>query len=75
MRKFAQELADTRQAEKLRRTPNRAPVSFVRCPVHGRKVGLDGEGRLLGRCDGCVTEAVQGLKRLKGMPRLKVVRA
>jgi hypothetical protein len=74
VKKYAQELADTREAEKLRRSRrNRAPVGFARCPVHGRKVGLDGEGRLLGRCDGCVTEAVQGLKRLRRMPRLRLV--
>lgn len=39
------------------RKPSTAPIFIVACPVHRIKVGLDGEGRLLGRCDGCAADA------------------
>lgn len=50
---------------RARRVRNRAPVYLVACPVHGRKVALDGEGRVLGKCDGCATEAAQALTQLR----------
>jgi len=46
---------------------NHSPITTVRCPVHGRLVGVDGEGQLLGRCDGCMREAARALALLRRM--------
>jgi hypothetical protein len=60
-----------RRRRPLRRTENapiptnRAPVRFENCPVHGQKVGVDGEGRLLGRCDGCAREYARALMLMR----------
>ena len=50
-----------------RRVLNVAPVDLRRCPVHGRLVAFDGEGVMLGVCDGCVRDAQRALWRLRGM--------
>lgn len=41
------------------RKPHTIPIFIVACPVHGQHVGCDGDGRLLGRCDGCAAEAAR----------------
>ena len=51
---------------------NRAPITFVRCPLHGSKVGRDGEGRLLGRCDGCAAVVAQALTWMRAHPVKRV---
>lgn len=48
------------------RYDNAAYYSAVRCPVHGRVVAIV-DGKLAGRCDGCVVEVALGFKRLKRM--------
>lgn len=48
---------------------NRAPVSFVRCPVHGAVVALDGEQHLIGRCDACAREAEQATRAIRRINR------
>lgn len=50
------------------RVPGRervAPISFDRCPVHDCLVHLDGEGRLLTLCDGCIAEAEAAILRMR----------
>lgn len=37
------------------------PISFERCPVHHSLVARDGEGHLIGKCDGCAGEAADAL--------------
>lgn len=37
--------------------PHTAPIFVRRCPVHSQLVAFDGDGRLLGRCSGCIEEA------------------
>lgn len=59
----AEERRAVRAAINLRRREQeRIPILTVRCPVHRRLVGRDGEGRLLGRCDGCVEEAARAIQ-------------
>lgn len=38
---------------------------MVRCPVHGRLVGVDDADRLLGCCPGCMTEAAQAQRMIE----------
>lgn len=51
------------RARVLERIPEngRIPIALFSCPAHGSHVGLDGEGHLLGRCEGCIEEAAQGI--------------
>jgi hypothetical protein len=42
-------------------TTARNPITYERCPVHRRLVSFDGDGRMLGCCDGCAREAAQGI--------------
>lgn len=42
------------------------PVETRRCPVHHRLVAIDGDGHLLGRCDGCTEEAAAALTLIQG---------
>lgn len=44
---------------------NRAPVEYRRCLVHGQLVGLDGDGRLLGKCWSCATDAADAIARIE----------
>lgn len=44
--------------------PNRAPVVYHRCPIHRQLVGFDGDGTLLGQCDGCARDAAQGIDKI-----------
>lgn len=39
----------------------RSMVRWVECPAHGFKVGLDLQGRLVGRCPTCAVHAAQAL--------------
>lgn len=71
----AQVLRDKVARAKLEREPasrrarlNTAPISFVRCPVHRKKLGRDGEGVLLGRCDGCASDCATALRWLRDHP-------
>lgn len=56
--RYEQELADTLEAEQLRRRP-----SSYRCPSHGNLVGIRA-GHLHGRCPGCAAEAARGIHTL-----------
>jgi hypothetical protein len=49
--------------------PSTAPILLERCPVHGSLVAYDGDGHLLGRCDGCCREAALAFRRLAHMPK------
>lgn len=49
-----------------RRRDELLPVTVRRCPVHHRLVAFDGDGHLLGRCDGCTEEAAHGIAYLQG---------
>jgi hypothetical protein len=41
-------------------------TTWVRCPVHDEyHVGLNDEGRLLGRCPECAAEAARAIKILE----------
>lgn len=42
-----------------------APVFVRRCPAHHQLVAFDGDGRLLGRCAGCMNDASLALEILK----------
>lgn len=44
----------------------RQMVSWVDCPVHGLKVGLDGAGHVIGRCSGCAEESVEAQVLIEG---------
>jgi hypothetical protein len=55
------------------RTTNTAPVFYRRCLVHGALVSFDGEGRMLGRCDGCDRDVAEALRRMKQMPKVRVL--
>ena len=57
----------------MTRTSNVAPVVFQRCPIHSRLVSFDGEGRMLGRCDGCDRDVAEALKRMAQMPKVRVL--
>lgn len=48
------------------RLRNAIPVMFARCAIHGCKVGLDGDGRLLGPCPGCLEEAMLAIAKIEG---------
>lgn len=37
----------------------RAMVQWIECPLHGQKVGVDRDGKLIGRCAICATHAAQ----------------
>lgn len=55
------ELADTLEAERLRRRPSHG---WFRCPTHGYRIRTR-DGHLLGRCSGCAGEAANGIRDLK----------
>lgn len=40
-------------------------VTWVECPAHSFKVGLDIDGHLVGRCPTCATHAAQAMKSIE----------
>jgi hypothetical protein len=56
-------LRSTTRTRRYRRTVPRSGSRTAR--VHGQKVGVDGEGRLLGRCDGCAREYARALMKMR----------
>lgn len=75
-RVFAQErvarIRSNTRTVNVRVPRNRAPVEFTRCPLHRTKVGRDGEGRLLGRCDGCAADYAKALRWMRAHPYRRV---